>query len=46
MLQAGNAIFTVLASQLVGYGFAGLFRKMLVYPTVRVCGGRGVAELG
>jgi hypothetical protein len=36
-MQAGNAIFTVLASQLVGYGYAGLFRGMLVYPTVRDC---------
>ncbi|GJJ13070.1 hypothetical protein Clacol_007319 [Clathrus columnatus] len=29
-----NAIFTLLASQLIGYGFAGLFRSFLVYPTV------------
>lgn len=27
MLQPGNAIFTLLASQLIGYGFAGMFRK-------------------
>jgi hypothetical protein len=33
VMQTGNAIFTLLASQLVGYGFAGLFRGMLVYPT-------------
>jgi hypothetical protein len=32
-VNAGNAIFTLLASQLIGYGFAGLFRGMLVYPT-------------
>ncbi|PCH44089.1 peptide transporter MTD1, partial [Wolfiporia cocos MD-104 SS10] len=30
----GNAIFTLLASQLIGYGFAGMFRAFLVYPTV------------
>ncbi|PCH43920.1 peptide transporter MTD1 [Wolfiporia cocos MD-104 SS10] len=30
----GNAIFTLLASQLIGYGFAGLFRAFLVYPTI------------
>lgn len=29
-----NAVFTLLASQLVGYGFAGMFRSFLVYPTV------------
>lgn len=29
-----NAIFTVLASQLIGYGFAGIFRSFLVYPTI------------
>ena len=27
LLQPGNAIFTLLASQLIGYGFAGMFRK-------------------
>ncbi|KIJ55709.1 hypothetical protein M422DRAFT_220506 [Sphaerobolus stellatus SS14] len=32
-VNAGNAIFTLLASQLVGYGFAGMFRSFLVYPT-------------
>ncbi|GJJ10991.1 hypothetical protein Clacol_005220 [Clathrus columnatus] len=32
-LKAGNAIFTLLASQLIGYGFAGMFRSFLVYPT-------------
>jgi hypothetical protein len=35
-VNSGNAIFTLLASQLIGYGYAGLFRGMLVYPTVRV----------
>ncbi|TFY64780.1 hypothetical protein EVJ58_g2402 [Rhodofomes roseus] len=33
-VNPGNAIFTLLASQLIGYGFAGLFRAFLVYPTV------------
>jgi len=33
-VNPGNAIFTLLASQLIGYGFAGLFRSFLVYPTV------------
>ncbi|KAH9924915.1 OPT oligopeptide transporter [Fomitopsis serialis] len=33
-INPGNAIFTVLASQLIGYGFAGMFRSFLVYPTV------------
>ncbi|CCM04119.1 uncharacterized protein FIBRA_06280 [Fibroporia radiculosa] len=33
-INGGNAIFTVLASQLVGYGFAGMFRSFLVYPTI------------
>lgn len=33
-VNAGNAIFSLLASQLVGYGFAGMFRSFLVYPTV------------
>lgn len=32
-VNAGNAIFTLLASQLIGYGFAGMFRSFLVYPT-------------
>ncbi|KAF7290827.1 OPT oligopeptide transporter [Mycena indigotica] len=29
-------IFTLIASQLIGYGFAGLFRTFLVYPTFAV----------
>ncbi|KZT64582.1 peptide transporter MTD1 [Daedalea quercina L-15889] len=33
-VNPGNAIFTLLASQLIGYGFAGMFRAFLVYPTV------------
>lgn len=33
-INPGNAIFTLLASQLIGYGFAGMFRSFLVYPTV------------
>ncbi|KAH9830857.1 OPT oligopeptide transporter [Rhodofomes roseus] len=33
-INPGNAIFTLLASQLIGYGFAGMFRAFLVYPTV------------
>ncbi|PCH41996.1 peptide transporter MTD1 [Wolfiporia cocos MD-104 SS10] len=33
-VNSGNAIFTLLASQLVGYGFAGMFRAFLVYPTI------------
>lgn len=33
-VNPANAIFTLLASQLIGYGFAGLFRAFLVYPTV------------
>ncbi|EPT00110.1 OPT oligopeptide transporter [Fomitopsis schrenkii] len=32
-INPGNAIFTLLASQLIGYGFAGMFRAFLVYPT-------------
>ncbi|KAI0063813.1 OPT superfamily oligopeptide transporter, partial [Artomyces pyxidatus] len=32
-LNAGLAIFTLLASQLLGYGFAGILREFLVYPT-------------
>ncbi|KAF8587930.1 OPT oligopeptide transporter [Ramaria rubella] len=32
-VNPGNAIFTLLASQLIGYGFAGMFRSFLVYPT-------------
>ncbi|KAH9941492.1 OPT oligopeptide transporter [Amylocystis lapponica] len=32
-VNPGNAIFTLLASQLIGYGFAGIFRSFLVYPT-------------
>ncbi|KIJ51977.1 hypothetical protein M422DRAFT_776315 [Sphaerobolus stellatus SS14] len=32
-VNAGNAIFTLFASQLMGYGFAGMFRSFLVYPT-------------
>ncbi|KAH9941493.1 OPT oligopeptide transporter [Amylocystis lapponica] len=32
-INPGNAIFTLLASQLIGYGFAGIFRSFLVYPT-------------
>ncbi|KAI0028507.1 OPT superfamily oligopeptide transporter [Vararia minispora EC-137] len=32
-LNAGLAIFTILASQLLGYGFAGILREILVYPT-------------
>ncbi|KZT74165.1 OPT superfamily oligopeptide transporter [Daedalea quercina L-15889] len=32
-VNSGNAIFTLLASQLIGYGFAGMFRAFLVYPT-------------
>ncbi|KAF8526881.1 OPT oligopeptide transporter [Hysterangium stoloniferum] len=32
-VNSGNAIFTLLASQLLGYGFAGMFRSFLVYPT-------------
>ncbi|KAG2183457.1 hypothetical protein INT43_006463 [Umbelopsis isabellina] len=31
-VQVGVAIFTVLSSQLLGYGFAGCFRSFLVYP--------------
>ncbi|CCM02024.1 uncharacterized protein FIBRA_04100 [Fibroporia radiculosa] len=33
-VNPGNAIFTLLASQLIGYGFAGMFRSFLVYPTI------------
>lgn len=33
-VNAGSAIFCLLASQLIGYGFAGMFRGFLVYPTV------------
>ncbi|KZT11109.1 OPT oligopeptide transporter [Laetiporus sulphureus 93-53] len=33
-INPGDAIFTLLASQLIGYGFAGMFRAFLVYPTV------------
>lgn len=33
-VNPGNAIFTLLASQLIGYGFAGMFRAFLVYPTI------------
>ncbi|KAL6306111.1 OPT oligopeptide transporter [Sparassis latifolia] len=33
IINPGNAIFTLLASQLIGYGFAGMFRSFLVYPT-------------
>ncbi|KAI0925229.1 hypothetical protein AcW2_005905 [Taiwanofungus camphoratus] len=33
-VNPGNAIFTLLASQLVGYGFAGMYRAFLVYPTI------------
>ncbi|KAH9833309.1 OPT oligopeptide transporter [Rhodofomes roseus] len=32
-MDAGVAIFTLLASQLVGYGFAGLLQDVLVRPT-------------
>ncbi|KAH9842362.1 OPT oligopeptide transporter [Rhodofomes roseus] len=32
-VNPGNAIFTLLASQLIGYGFAGMYRAFLVYPT-------------
>ncbi|KAI0046405.1 OPT superfamily oligopeptide transporter [Auriscalpium vulgare] len=32
-LNAGLAIFTLLSSQLLGYGFAGILRDFLVYPT-------------
>ncbi|PCH42585.1 OPT oligopeptide transporter [Wolfiporia cocos MD-104 SS10] len=34
LVNPGNAIFTLLASQLIGYGFAGMFRAFLVYPTI------------
>ncbi|KIJ69505.1 hypothetical protein HYDPIDRAFT_24340 [Hydnomerulius pinastri MD-312] len=32
-LNAGAAIFQVFASQLIGYGFAGVLRNLLVWPT-------------
>ncbi|KZV74273.1 OPT superfamily oligopeptide transporter [Peniophora sp. CONT] len=32
-LEPALAIFTILASQLLGYGFAGILRDILVYPT-------------
>ena len=32
-INPGNAIFTLLASQLIGYGFAGLLQDILVKPT-------------
>ncbi|KAF8512081.1 OPT oligopeptide transporter [Hysterangium stoloniferum] len=32
-VNSGNAISTLLASQLLGYGIAGIFRSFLVYPT-------------
>ncbi|TFY56328.1 hypothetical protein EVG20_g8969 [Dentipellis fragilis] len=32
-LNPGLAIFTILASQLLGYGFSGILREFLVYPT-------------
>lgn len=33
-MNAGIAIFTLLASQLIGYAFAGLLQEALVYPSV------------
>ena len=33
-VNPGIAIFTLLASQLVGYAFAGLLQEALVYPSV------------
>ncbi|KAI5830925.1 OPT superfamily oligopeptide transporter [Schizophyllum commune Tattone D] len=33
-VNPGSAIFTLLASQLVGYAFAGLLQEALVYPSV------------
>ncbi|KAF5391956.1 hypothetical protein D9757_003239 [Collybiopsis confluens] len=33
-LNPGVAIFTLLASQLVGYSFAGLLTEALVYPSI------------
>jgi hypothetical protein len=33
-LNAGIAIFTLLSSQLIGYGFAGLLLETVVYPSV------------
>ncbi|TFY80131.1 hypothetical protein EWM64_g3881 [Hericium alpestre] len=32
-LNPGLAIFTILSSQLLGYGFSGILREFLVYPT-------------
>ncbi|EIM86127.1 OPT oligopeptide transporter [Stereum hirsutum FP-91666 SS1] len=33
-VNPGIAIFTLLASQLIGYGFAGLLQEALVYPSI------------
>ncbi|KAJ6474554.1 OPT oligopeptide transporter [Mycena vulgaris] len=33
-MNAGIAIFTLLASQLIGYAFAGMLQEALVYPSV------------
>jgi hypothetical protein len=32
-MNAGIAIFTLLSSQLIGYGFAGLLLETVVYPS-------------
>lgn len=34
--NAVTSIFTLLSSQLIGYGFAGLLRSVLVYPTLNL----------
>ena len=33
-MNPGIAIFTLLASQLIGYAFAGMLQEALVYPSV------------
>jgi hypothetical protein len=33
-MNAGIAIFTLLASQLIGYAFAGILQEALVYPSI------------